>query len=294
MKFLVTGGSGFIGSNLVDFLIDKGHEVNVVDINRYPKNENKNALYYYNDITKPFYNSDDIFDGVNAVFHLAAEIYVQKSIEFPDLFKEVNEEGTENILFYARKYGIKNIIFSSTSAIYGNKFYERASLETDDTDCLNAYSESKYNAEKICKKYVEEYGLNVAVLRYFNVYGDRQHESGQYAPVIGKFLKQKNSGESLTVVGDGSQKRDFINVLDVVEANYAAYKNNKGFNVYNIGSGSNISMFNLAEIISENIKFIPERSGECKQTLADISKAKAQLLWEPKVDLKEWIINYKN
>ncbi len=289
LKFVVTGGCGFIGSNLVDYLIDKGHEVVVVDNNRYSGNENKDAVYYYNDVTKIIHNSEDIFEGAAAVFHLAAEIYVQKSLEFPDLFKEVNEEGTENIIWYARKHGTKNFILSSTSAIYGNEYYERGSLESDPVDCLNAYSESKYNAENICKSYVDNFGMNVSVLRYFNVYGDRQHSSGQYAPAIGKFLKQSKSGEPVTVVGDGQQRRDFVNVKDVVEANYLAFKNNKDFNIYNIGSGENISILSLAEKISKDIQFIPHRDGECRQTLADVSKAKSVLGWEPKIMVGDYL-----
>lgn len=288
MKFIVTGGKGFIGSNLVDYLVDKGHYVSVIDISR-DGYENPGAIYFYNDITKPIKKAEDLFDGVDAIFHLAAEIYIQKSLEFPNLFKEVNEQGTENILAYAKQYNIKKIIFSSTSAIYGNKFYGRGSLESDKKDCLNAYSDSKYNAEEICRRYSEQSDMHITVLRYFNVYGNRQHESGQYAPVIGKFLKQNYENKSITVVGDGSQKRDFINVLDVVRANYLAYKNIKGFNIYNIGSGKNISILELAQTVSSNITNIESRKGECLESLSDISLAMNDLLWIPEVDLKEWI-----
>lgn len=288
---VVTGGKGFIGSNLVEYLLSKGHEVTVVDFNTEGGYEHPNALYYYNDISKPMHNAEDIFAGANTVFHLAAEIYVQKSLEFPDLFRDVNELGTKKVLDYATAYGVRNFILSSTSAIYGNTSYGRGSLETDPVDCLNAYSESKYNAEITCKEYAEAYGINITVLRYFNVYGKRQHETGQYAPVIGKFLKQKAAGESLTVVGDGSQKRDFINVSDVVTANYAAYKNAKGFNLYNIGHGTNISVVDLAKLIHNDITFIAPRDGECKETLADTSKAINELSWKPTISVQEYLSN---
>lgn len=288
MKLIVTGGKGFIGSNLVDYLIDKGHDVSIIDFNR-EGYENPNATYYYNDITKPILNASDIFDGAHAVFHLAAEIYIEKSLEFPDLFKEVNEDGTKHILGYAINHGIKNIVFSSTSAIYGNKDMGRASMETDEVDCLNAYSLSKYNAEEICKLYSDRFRMNITVLRYFNVYGNRQHQNGPYAPAIGKFLKQKSSNESITVVGDGLQKRDFVNVKDVVFANYLAYTKNKGFNLYNVGQGENISIIDLAKLISDDIVFIPPRNNECKATLADISKIKNELGWEPSISIKEYL-----
>lgn len=290
MKILVTGGKGFIGSNLVEYLIHKGHTVSVIDYNK-DGYEFPGVNYHYNDITKPIPNSDEMFDGVYAIFHLAAEIYVQKSIEFPDLFKEVNEDGTKHILDYAINHGIKNIVFPSTSAVYGNQDRGRGSLETDDVDCLNAYSLSKYNAEGICREYADRFNMNITVLRYFNVYGKGQHETGQYAPAIGKFLKQKGNNEPLTVVGDGLQKRDFINVQDVVEANYAAYTNNKGFNLYNVGQGDNISILDLAKLISEDIVFIPPREGECRETLADISKIKKDLNWEPKINIADYFSN---
>jgi UDP-glucose 4-epimerase len=288
MKLVVTGGSGFIGSNLVDYLIEKGHQVVVVDSN-INANINKEAIYHELDISNPIINPKDIFGDADCVFHLAAEIYVQKSLEFPDLFFDINERGTESIIRYAKDFGVKNFVFSSTSAIYGNTDYGRGSLESDPADCLNAYSLSKYNAESICKIYSEEFNMNVSVLRYFNVYGHRQHESGQYAPVIGKFLKQKLNNETLTVVGNGLQERDFINVSDVVSANYAAYKNNKGFEIYNIGYGDSISIADLASRISSNISFIEPRDGECLKTLANIEKAKSALNWKPLTGIEEYL-----
>jgi len=288
MKVVITGGKGFIGSNLVDYMVNKNYNVVVIDSNK-ERYENKNATYYYNDITKPISNSTDIFGGADAIFHLAAEIYVQKSLEFPDLFRDVNEEGTRNILNYAVNNNVKNIIFSSTSNVYGNQNNGEPSLESDPSDCLNPYSLSKYNAEKICKTYSDKFNINISVLRYFNVYGNRQHERGIYAPVIGRFLEQRYNNKQLTVVGDGLQKRDFVNVVDVVLANYLSYIKNKGFNLYNVGQGENISILDLAKLISNDIVFIPQKKGESRDTLADIFKIKNTLGWKPSIDIKKYI-----
>ena len=220
---------------------------------------------------------------------MAAETYIQKSLEFSDLFRNVNEEGTKNILSYAADNNIKNIIFSSTSNVYGNQNNGKPSLETDPSDCLNPYSLSKYNAEKICKVYSDQFNMNVSVLRYFNVYGNRQQERGQYAPVLGKFLEQKYHNQPLTVVGDGLQKRDFVNVIDVVLANYLSYIKNKGFNLYNVGQGDNVSILDLAKLISNDIVFIPQKNGESRYTLADISKIKKSLGWKPSIKIQKYI-----
>lgn len=290
-KAIVTGGKGFIGSNLVEYLLAVGLDVTVIDSARDSGYEVDGANYYYCDITQPIAWAKEIFEGIDVVFHLAAEIYVQKSLEFPDLFRKVNVEGTKNILDYCVAYGVKNFILSSTSAIYGNTNYGRGSLETDKVDCLNAYSKSKYTAELLCKDYSEMHSMNITALRYFNVYGNRQHKTGQYAPVIGKFLAQKKEGHSLTVVGNGEQRRDFINVKDVVAANYKAYRSKKssGFRLYNIGFGSNVSVIELANMISNKIEFIPQREGECKETLADIQRAKTDLDWHPTVSVEEYL-----
>jgi UDP-glucose 4-epimerase len=231
-----------------------------------------------------------IFKDADAVFHLAAEIYVQKSLEFPNLFTEVNETGTKNILDHCVQNNIKNVVFSSTASVYGNS-PTAGSKETDTVSCSNIYSISKWNAEQICLTYTNSYGMNITALRYSNVYGHGQDTSSQYAPALGRFLDQKSKGEPLTVVGDGLQKRDFINVQDVVEANYAAYLNNHGFNVYNVGFGNSLSILDLAKSISSDITFLPPRDGEWRETNVDITKIKDYLGWYPKVNIQDWITN---
>lgn len=294
MKALVTGGAGFIGSHLVDRLVHLGWEVLVLD-NKTANNEkfyyNDDAYYFKWDICN-YELTREIYNGVDYVFHLAAESRLQPAIENPINAVVKNAVGTCTVLQCAREAGVQKVIYSSTSSAYGlNKF---PNIETDPNDCLNPYSVSKVSGEDLCKMYTKLYGLKTITFRYFNVYGERSPTTGQYSPVIGIFLKQRNEGKPLTVVGDGSQRRDFIHVQDVVSANIlAAVSENIDDEYYgqifNIGSGENISVLEIAELISDNITFIPERSGEAKTTLADITKAQTVLNWNPNIDLKEWI-----
>ena len=202
-----------------------------------------------------------------------------------------NVVGTCTVLQCAREAGVKSVIYSSTSSAYGLNKYPN--YETDPNDCLNPYSVSKVAGEELCKMYTNLYGLKTIIFRYFNVYGERSPTTGQYAPVIGIFLRQKNANEPLTIVGDGSQRRDFVHVHDVVNANILAALTNIPDEyygqVYNIGSGENISILEIAKIISDNYVHIPPRDGEAKTTLSCIHKAKTLLNWQPNVKLLEWI-----
>jgi len=295
MKALVTGGSGFIGSNLVDRLIDLNWEVVVIDNQSADCNEkfyiNPKAENHKLDVCD-YEFTRDLYDGVDYVFHLAAESRLQPAIENPINAVVKNAVGTCTVLQCAREAGVQKVIYSSTSSAYGlNKF---PNVETDPNDCLNPYSVSKVSGEDLCRMYTKLYGLKTITFRYFNVYGERSPTVGQYSPVIGIFLKQRDQGKPLTVVGDGSQRRDFVHVDDVASANIlAAISENIDEEYYgqifNIGSGKNISVLEIAESISDNIVFIPERSGEAKTTLADITKAQTVLNWNPNIDLKEWI-----
>ena len=292
MISLVTGAAGFIGSNLVDYLLKQGHDVVCID-NESANNEN----FYWND--KAWNINADItdyktmknaFTNVDYVFHLAAESRLQPAIENPIEAVHKNCVGTATILQCAREAGVKRFVYSSTSSAYGNNPYPN--VETQPDDCLNPYSASKAAGEKFCKMYYDLYGLETVILRYFNVFGERSPARGQYAPVIGIFERQSEAGESLTLVGDGSQRRDFINVEDVARANYIAatisLENNLG-EVFNIGSGKNYSIKEIADAISSNQVYIPMRDGEMDTTLADINKAKTILGWYPEIDVLEWI-----
>ena len=294
MKALVTGGAGFIGSNLVDKLLEMNHEVVVIDNQSAECNEqfywNSKANNHRLDICN-YESTRSLYDGIDFVFHLAAESRLQPAILNPIEAVTKNVVGTCTVLQCAREAGVKSVIYSSTSSAYGLNKYPN--YETDPNDCLNPYSVSKVAGEELCKMYTNLYGIKTIIFRYFNVYGERSPTTGQYAPVIGIFLRQKNANEPLTIVGDGSQRRDFVHVHDVVNANILAALTNIPDEyygqVYNIGSGENISILEIAKIISDNYVHISPRDGEAKTTLSCIHKAKTLLNWQPNVKLLEWI-----
>lgn len=294
MKSLVTGGAGFIGSNLVDCLLELGHKVIVID-NEYSDAHdhfywNDKAQNYNYDI-RDYKNTRPLYDGVDYVFHLAAEARIQPAIENPIEAISINSVGTCVVLQCSREAGVKRVMYSSTSAAYGRN--EPPNREVQPDDCLNPYSVSKVNGEKLCKMYTELYGLPTIIFRYFNVYGERQPIRGQYAPVIGIFLRQRSEGESLTIVGDGNQRRDFTYVGDVVNANVlAAIKevDSEAFGqVYNVGTGTNYSVNQIARMISPYTVNIAPRPGEARLSLANNQKLRKTFGWEPSMKLEEWI-----
>ena len=292
MISLVTGAAGFIGSNLVDYLLEQGHNVVCVD-NESANNEkfhwNDKAWNVNADITD-YRTMKNVFTNVDYVFHLAAESRLQPAIENPIQAVQKNCVGTTVMLQCAREAGVKRFVYSSTSSGYGNNPYPN--VETQPDDCLNPYSASKIAGEKFCKMYTDLYGLETVTLRYFNVFGERSPARGQYAPVIGIFQRQRDAGESLTIVGDGSQRRDFIHVKDVARANYLAatvpLKGNEG-EVFNVGSGYPYSIQQIADSISDNQTYIPKRSGEMETTFADITKIGEVMGWKPEIDVIDWI-----
>lgn len=293
MRCIVTGGSGFIGSNLVDRLIKDSHQVIVIDNESSESNDtfyqNDHATYYKRDIAD--YDSvRPLFDGVDWVFHLAAESRIGPCIENPLMAVRTNVQGTAVMLQCAREINVKRFVFSSTSSIYGMN--EAPNSETDSSDCLNPYSATKLCAEELCKVYHKLYGLRVIILRYFNVFGNREPTRGQFAPVTSRFMKQKAEGLPLTVVGDGAQRRDFVHVSDVVEMNIKAAKIDRGKpfgQVVNVGTGVSYSVLELARMISDTIKFVPSRSGEAFETKADMQRARDWFWFEPQVDVVNWL-----
>jgi len=293
-KSLVTGGAGFIGSHIVDKLIELGHEVIVIDNESAESNEE----FYWNDKAqnhkydiRDYENTRPLYEGVDYVFHTAAEARIQPAILNPIEAVSINCVGTVTVLQCAREAGVKKVMYSSTSSGYG--FNEPPNDETQRDDCLNPYSVSKVSGEKLCSMYTSLFGLRTVTFRYFNVYGERSPVSGQYAPVIGIFLRQRGDNEPLTIVGDGEQRRDFTHVSDIVQANIlAATKEvDEEFygQLYNVGNGLNYSINEIADAISENQTNIPPRIGEARTTLADNTKLKTTFGWEPKVDLMDWI-----
>jgi len=293
VKCLVTGGAGFIGSHLVDALIDKKYDVVVID----DESATENNKFYWNNKAENYKYDicnydliEPLFKKIDFVFHLAAESRIQNAIENPNRTINVNLYGTINVLEASKKHKIKKIMYSSTSAYYGLK-NNPPHVETMERDCLNPYSVTKVAGEDMLKMYNKLYNVEGVIFRYFNVYGERHPVKGQYAPVVGLFQKMKDEGKKLTVVGDGLSRRDFTHVSDVVNANLLAMENDKACDceVFNIGTGTNFSVLELADMIGGEIEYILPREGEAKETLADFSKAEKILGWGPKVNLKEWI-----
>lgn len=293
-KSLVTGGAGFIGSNLVDRLIEMGHQVIVID-NEY---SDAHDQFYWNDQAqnykydiRDYVNTRPLYDGVDYVFHLAAEARIQPAILNPIEAVSINSVGTCTVLQCSREAGVKRVMYSSTSSGYGMN--QPPNIETQQDDCLNPYSVSKVSGEKLCKMYTNLYGLQTVCFRYFNVYGERQPLRGQYAPVIGIFLRQKAAGEPLTIVGDGNQRRDFTYVGDVVSANIMAAISNpdqEAFGqVYNIGTGNNYSINQIARMFAHETVNIAPRPGETRLSLANNQKMKKTFGWNPTMKLENWL-----
>ena len=291
-KAIVTGGCGFIGSNLVDRLVAMGTDVYVIDSDLSKGHVNKRAKYFISDVSVKDNGYTKLFKGVDYVFHLAAEVRIPDCINNPVLAMQTNVIGTCNMLEESKKANAKRFLFSSTAAVYG--LANQAPVkETMTPDCLNPYSVSKFCGEQLCKMYSELYGLQTVVFRYFNVYGKRQPSSGQYAPVIGVFNKQVASNSPITVIGDGEQTRDYVNVLDVVNANIGFARQTGKFHgdVFNIGTGKATSVSKLAKIIGGvdyETRNLPPRKGEVKHSVADIARAKS-FGWNPQIKLEEWL-----
>ena len=289
-KYLVTGGAGFIGSNLVDELIKLGNEVVVLDNLSTGKKENLNPRAKF--IKADIRNLEEIrpaFEGINGVFHLAAMPRVQFSIENPAETNEVNVNGVLNVLIASRDAKVKRAVYSASSSVYGNTEV----LPTNENikpNSMSPYGLQKYIGEEYCRLFSLIYGLETVSLRYFNVYGWRMADSGAYLTVIKVFLNQKAAGKPLTITGDGNQTRDFTHIRDVAGANILAMQSlniGKG-EAINIGAGKNYSVNQIADLIGGEKKYIEPRI-EPKHTLADISLAKKLLNWEPREKLEEAI-----
>mgnify|MGYP006267684099 CR=1 FL=1 len=290
-KSIVTGGAGFIGSHIVDKLVELGHHVTVIDNMSSTVHDdfyiNDNADYYVVNIAN-YEQSRPLYDNVDYVFHCAAESRIQPCIDNPLLAMGTNFYGTGVVLQCAREAGVKKVLYSSTSSGYGLKNFMPLDENMPD-DCLNPYSVSKVSAEKVCKMYSDLFQLETVIFRYFNVYGPREPLKGPYAPVIGLFLRQHKAGQSLTIVGDGEQRRDFTHVNDVVEANLLAMNSQVSGELINIGSGINYSVKQIADAISSDQLHIDPRLGEARETLANINKARSLLNWTPKHNIIDYI-----
>ena len=297
MKLVVTGGAGFIGSNLVDQLILNGNEVHVIDNFSTGKKENCNnqAVYHSLDISdsRNIKILKNILKKVDTVFHCAALARVQPSIIDPLKYELNNTIGLMNVLKTSADMKVRRFIYSASSSAYGPS-EKLPSKESEPVNPISPYASQKYYGELCCKMFSAVYNIETVSLRYFNVFGERQNLGGAYATVVGIFINQIIEGKPLTINGDGNQKRDFTYVGDVVNANILASTSlnvGKGETI-NIGTGENTSINDLADMIGGKKKYLNPVS-EPFANLADIKKAKKLLDWEPKVTLESWIKKYK-
>ena len=279
---LVTGGAGFIGSHLCEGLLAAGYRVRVLDSLVYGKREwvPAAAEFIEGDI-RDIDACHRATTGMDAVLHCAAMSRSGPSQEHLDLCTQSNIAGTQNMLLAARDAGVKKFVYSGSSTYYGSRTPPHR--ENDPPDFLNIYGLTKRVGEQYCLLFDEGFNLPCIVFRYFNVYGPRQPETGAYALVLGIFLRRAAEGKVLEIHGDGAQRRDFVHVRDVVSANLAALKSDMHGEVFNVGSGTNISVKELADMISPDQVHTEGRKGDSTATLADISKIKAALGWSPQV-----------
>jgi nucleoside-diphosphate-sugar epimerase len=285
MNFLVTGGAGFIGSHLTNFLIDKGHGVTILDDLSFSNHDsiNTKANFILGSVCN--YNLClEATKNIDGVFHMAAFSRSGPSFDSSDKCHDSNVQGTLMILKACRENNVKRIIYSGSSTFYGNKM--GIQTETDTGDFLNFYGLTKYLGELYVHQYFKNYGLECNILRYFNVYGPGQPSTGAYALVLGIFLNNFKNKQKIEIHGSGSQRRDFIHVLDVVKANYAAMNSKIVGEVFNIGSGVNHSISDIANFFPIEKFHTNRRPGDAEETLADISKAKKYLNWFPEITLE--------
>jgi len=285
-RLLVTGGAGFIGSHLCEGLLRCGHQVRVLDNLAYGRRDfvPAEAEFVQGDI-RDLGTCRRVAEGMDGIFHCAAMSRSGPSQDQIDTCTQSNITGTQNMLLAARDAGVRRFIYSGSSTYYGNRTVPHR--ESDPPDLLNIYGLTKKVGEDYCLLFDKTSDLACVVLRYFNVYGPRQPETGAYALLLGIFLDRLAQNQALEIHGNGTQRRDFIHVRDVVAANIAAYESSVRGEVFNVGSGTSFSVKQLADLISSNQIVTEARRGDAMATLADISKIKAALGWEPKISFED-------
>lgn len=278
-RVLVTGGAGFVGSHLVDLLIEKSYDVDTWDSLTTGKEENINPKANFTNVDCCYALVPNL-KPYDVIFHLAAEPRIQPSFSHPALTFQSNVMGTENVLEAATNSKAR-VVYAGSSTAYSSVY-------------LNPYAFTKWMGEETCKLFNQIYKVPVAIARFFNVYGPRQLDTGPYSTVVGIFERQKRNREPLTVTGDGQQRRDFTHVSDIARGLYAMSELDWNGEVFNLGTGKNYSIAALAMMFKPGtgIKHLPARPGEAQSTLADIRKSKEYLDWEPKVDLEEYVANF--
>ena len=294
MKVLVTGGAGFIGSHIAEYLVKRGEDVTVLDNLKTAKEKNlakiNDKINFVNGDIRDYKLLEKLFNNTTCVFHEAALASVQQSLNMKDEYFDVNVNGTENIFKLAREYGLK-VVFASSSSVYGNS--KKVPIkESDDRKPINPYAQTKLEDEYLAKKY-SDMNVDVIGLRYFNVFGHRQ--SMEYAGVIKLFLEKIQQNASPKINGDGLQTRDFVHISDVVMANILAMDSDVKHGFFNVGTGNSISVLDLANVIINasglSLKPIhgPELSGDVRTTEANITLIRKLLNWEPKIKLEDWL-----
>lgn len=282
LKVCVTGGCGFIGSNLVDYLVDQGHGVyvwdNLCSESSTTSNNNRSAIYTYEDV-RNINNPEFVHPKYDVIFHLAAFARIQPSFKDPLGYLSNDIMGTAAICELARSKGSK-VVYAGSSSAYGGPM-------------LNPYAFAKFTGEQVCEMYHKVFGLSTVTARFFNVYGQRQPKTGAWATVIGIFEEQMKNNVELTVTGNGEQRRDFTHVNDIVRGFVALSDIDGCGQVINLGTGTNFSINEVANMFGGKIKYIPARPGEAWITLADISETKKILNWAPVVLLNKYIKKFQ-
>jgi UDP-N-acetylglucosamine/UDP-N-acetyl-alpha-D-glucosaminouronate 4-epimerase len=297
MKVLVTGGSGFIGSNLVRALVERGDDVRVLD--NFSTGQRANLAELANDVEvvegelRSYERVHAATRGVEVVFHQGALPSVPRSVQDPLTTSAVNVEGTLNVLLAARDEGVRRVVCASSSSVYGNSG-ELPRFETAHPDPISPYGVSKLAAERYCVSFSRVYPLETVALRYFNVFGPNQDPTSQYAAVVPRFITAIDDGRPVDVYGDGQQRRDFTYVENIVDANLAASTAERVSGaVLNVATGRPTTVNELAETIgallgrSVERDEQPERTGDVRDSWADITRARELLGWEPRTGLEE-------
>lgn len=292
MKFAVTGGAGFVGNNIVRLLVSKGYSVVVIDNLHTGKKENLDGIFekieFYQTDIRNYDEIEKILKNVDGIFHEAALTIVQESFDKREEYFDVNVKGTENIFKIAKKHDIK-VVFASSSSIYGNS--KKIPInENSSKNPINPYGETKLQDEILAKKYSSQ-GVKIIGLRYFNIFGKGQ--TGSYAGVITKFLKNIELKKPLIIYGEGNQIRDFIHVKDIAEANLTIMTSNTGKGFFNIGTGNANSINELASIMikisnhKEGISYLQPLNGDVKESKADTTLTMKTFNWNYLIDLEE-------
>ena len=295
MKILVTGGAGFIGSHIVEYLVQRGDDVTILDNLHSGKMQNlskiNNDINFVNGDIRDYELLERLTKDSDGVFHQAALVSVPQSFKMQDEYFDVNTNGTENILKLAKEYGFK-VVYASSSSVYGNQ--KQISIkESNDKSPANPYAQTKLKAELLAEKY-SEMGVHVIGLRYFNVYGRRQ--SKEYAGVIKLFLERIQQKNAPKINGDGLQTRDFVYVEDVVKANILAMESNVKHKFFNVGMGYSVSILDLANMVIDasglSLKPIHDSQlpGDIRSSQADLELINKLLKWKPITKLEDWLI----